>query len=219
MTPHRAPWPAPPRPGRRRLLGALVGAPVAAVLASAGGGARAAEPVPERRPWPARQPTPALDLPVLDHAAREGPRFRLEQARGQVVLINFWASWCEPCRSERPSLELVAERFVREGLVVVAVNHRETDAALRRFIEQMPISLPILRDVDGAASRSFGVRVYPTTVAIGRDGRAAFSVVGATEWNAEPARGWLAALLARPTPPAASPTPTPTPTPKPKPRA
>lgn len=181
---------------RRALLAGLAGA---AVMREAVG---ADEATPLRRPWPARQPTPALDLPAF-----EGPRFRLEQARGQVVLLNFWASWCEPCRSEMPSLELLAERFARDGLVVVAVNHRETDAALRRFTEQMPISLPILRDADGAASRSFGVRVYPTTVAIGRDGRAAFSVVGATEWNAEPARGWLAALLTRPAAPAASPTP------------
>ena len=94
-----------------------------------------------------------------------------------------------------PSLELLAERHKNDGLVVVAVNFQETDAAIRRFMEQTPMSLPIVRDRDGAASRAWGVRVFPTTVLVGRDGAARFSIVGEADWTGPAARQWIAALL------------------------
>jgi thiol-disulfide isomerase/thioredoxin len=143
-----------------------------------------------RRPWPQDRPTPPLALQT-----QEGAAWDLAGARGKVVVINFWASWCEPCRTEMPSLDLLAERDKADGLVVVAVNHRETDAAVRRFLEQMPTWLPILRDRDGAASRAWGVRVFPTTVLVGRDGRARFSIIGEADWGGAAARAWIAPLL------------------------
>ena len=143
-----------------------------------------------RRPWPKSQATPPLTLPGF-----EGPAWSLAEAKGRPVLLNFWASWCEPCRAEMPSLELLAQRHEADGLLVLAVNHRETDAAIRRFLQTMPISLPILRDTDGATSRSFGVRIFPTSVLIARDGRAAFSVIGELDWTGAQARQWIAPLL------------------------
>lgn len=144
----------------------------------------------EPKPWPASRRTPALHLPAL-----EGPPFDLAAARGQVVVLNFWASWCEPCRAEMPTLELMAERHAKQGLAVLCVNHRETDAAIRRFLAQYPLTLPILRDRDGGAAKDWQVRIFPTTIAIGRDGRAAFSVTGEVDWGAAPARRWIEALL------------------------
>jgi transglutaminase-like putative cysteine protease/thiol-disulfide isomerase/thioredoxin len=117
--------------GRRRAL--------LAAVALAAAGVRAADGA-QRQPWPTGRPTPDIDLPTW-----EGPPFHLAGARGQVVVLNFWASWCEPCRAEMPSLELLAQRHERDGLQVVAVNFRETDGAIRRFLEQTPLSLPILR--------------------------------------------------------------------------
>jgi hypothetical protein len=66
---------------------------------------------------------------------------------------------------------------------------------LARFTAAMPLDLPILRDTDGAAARAFGVRIFPTTVAIARNGHAEFSVVGEVDWGANPARQWVAAML------------------------
>ncbi len=167
---------------RRTLLTALLGGAA---------GARAADtPAVQRRPWPRGASTPALDL-----AAWEGPRWSLAAARGQVVLLNFWASWCEPCRAEMPSLELLAERHKGGGMQVMAVNFRETDGAIRRFVAQTGCSLPILRDVDGGAARDWGARVFPSTVVIGRDGRAAFTVIGELDWTGAQARAWVAPLL------------------------
>lgn len=170
---------APASPPRRLLL-------LGGLAAACGAGATGAQ----RRRWPRGRATPALALPTLD-----GPPWSLAAQRGSPVLLNFWASWCEPCRSEMPALELLAARHEADGLQVVTVNYRETDAALARFFAATPVDLPILRDRDGAAARAFGVSIFPTTVAIARNGRAAFSVVGEADWAASPARQWVAALL------------------------
>jgi thiol-disulfide isomerase/thioredoxin len=152
--------------------------------------AQADPPGAERRPWPASRPTPALELPAWD-----GPPFRLADARGQVIVLNFWASWCEPCRAEMPSLELMAERHAKDGLQVVAVNYRETDNAIRRYLATWPLTLPIVRDSDGAAARAWLVRIFPSTVVIGRDGRAVFTVTGEVDWGGREARQWIASVL------------------------
>ena len=153
--------------------------------------ARAADgPVP--KPWPAGQATPALSLPSWQGGVRD-----LASLRGRPVLLNFWASWCPPCVVEMPSLELLATRFVADGLEVLAINFRETDATVRRFIEQTALSLPVLRDRDGAAAKAFGVRIFPSSIAIGRDGRARFSVTGEVDWMGAEAHRWLAPVLAQ----------------------
>lgn len=190
----------PGAPARRALL-AVAGAAAAACLGAGAVRQAVAQPAPaspaaaavpgaQRHEWPRARPTPALALPALD-----GPLWRLADARGQVVLLNFWASWCEPCREELPSLELLAERHARDGVQVLAVNFREHETTIRRFLERQPMTLPVLRDADGAAARAWLVRIFPTTVAIARDGRAAFSVVGEHDWTGPEARRWLAALI------------------------
>ncbi len=160
-------------------------------LALAAAGARAADDTPEPRPWPAGRATPAIDLPLEGSSTR----WRLADARGQIVLVNFWASWCEPCRAEMPSLELLEQRHEADRLQVLAINFRETDAAVRRYVEQSALSLRVARDADGAAAKAFGVRVFPSTIAIGRDGKARFTITGEVDWTGAAARRWIAALL------------------------
>ncbi|HJV68717.1 TlpA disulfide reductase family protein [Ideonella sp.] len=174
---------------RRGLLAALAAGALGATAELRAQGAGDPPGAP-RRPWPAGRPTPPLDLP-----AWEGGRIKLAALRGQVVVVNFWASWCEPCRTEMPSLELLAARHEADGLQVLAVNHRETDGAIRRYLAQWPITLTILRDVDGAAARDWQVRAFPTTVVIGRDGRVAFAVTGEVDWTGPTARAWITPLL------------------------
>ncbi|MGA0609430.1 TlpA family protein disulfide reductase [Caldimonas sp. KR1-144] len=172
-------------PRRRDVLAALC------TLGTGAAAAQAERRIARFRRWPANQPTPATELPGWDG----GAPLRLAELRGQVVVLNFWASWCEPCRSELPSLELLDERHGRDGLRVIAVNYRETDGTLKRFLSQWPLSLPIVRDADGAAARAWQVRVFPTTAVVARDGRAAFVVTGEVDWISDEALGWLRPLL------------------------
>jgi thiol-disulfide isomerase/thioredoxin len=176
-----------PDASRRRLARWLV----APWLLALGGGGQATEAdTLTLRTWPARRPVPALTLPSW-----EGPPWSLAAHRGQPVLLNFWASWCEPCRAEMPSLELLATRHEAQGLQVLAVNFRETDAAVRRYIEASAFSLPVLRDRDGGAAAAFGVRTFPSTVGINRQGQVLSIAVGECDWTGPAARRWVAALL------------------------
>jgi thiol-disulfide isomerase/thioredoxin len=171
----------------------LLPAGVGTACASLPGHARAqpAEAGAVRRPWPAGKAVPAVQLPVWEGSAP----WSLAAQRGQVVLVNFWASWCEPCRAEMPSLELLAQRHERDRVQVVAVNFRETDAVIRRFVDQTGLGLPVLRDADGNMARAFGVRIFPSTVVFGRDGRPVFTVTGEVDWTGATARAWMAALV------------------------
>ncbi len=177
-----------PSPCRRQLLRLAIAAAGSTGCLSH---AHAAEPVPQ--PWPKQSATPALRLPRLD-----GNAWRLDEAVGKVVLLNFWATWCAPCREELPSLELLAHRHAEDGLAVMAINFRQGAGAVTRFVEAEGLSLPVLLDADGSAAKAWGARVLPTTVVIDRSGRAAFSVIGEIDWAGTQARGWLAPLLAAP---------------------
>ncbi|MEP7099584.1 MAG: TlpA disulfide reductase family protein [Burkholderiales bacterium] len=145
------------------------------------------------RPWPSTKPTPALALSDLD-----GKAWSLAALKGSPVLLNFWASWCEPCRAEMPSLELLATRHEKAGLVVLSVNYQEPLPTIRRFLETLPFSLPILLDRDGDAASAWTPRVFPTTVLIDRSGTPRSSVIGELDWMGDTARAMIVPLLALP---------------------
>jgi thiol-disulfide isomerase/thioredoxin len=172
------------RTTRRRLL---TGALAVTALTSAGL-ARAAHVV---RPWPAGKPTPALALTDLD-----GKAWSLAALKGRPVVLNFWASWCEPWRAEMPSLELLQTRHEKAGLVILSVNYQEPLPKIRRFLETLPFSLPILLDREGEAAAAWTPRVFPTTVLIDRSGAARSSVIGELDWMGDTARGLIEPLLA-----------------------
>ncbi len=177
----------PPGPGQTTRRAVLASALAAAAALGAPGSARAAHTV---RPWPAGRPTPALALTDL-----EGKAWSLAGLKGRAVVLNFWASWCEPCRAEMPSLERLARRHERAGLVVLSVNYQETAPKIRQFLEQLPLSLPILLDRDGEAAGAWTPRVFPTTVLVDRDGQARASVIGELDWSGDTARALVAPLL------------------------
>ncbi|MFO1220912.1 MAG: TlpA disulfide reductase family protein [Burkholderiaceae bacterium] len=166
------------RTRRRALLAAMLLAPLAA---------RSGYQV---REWPPRQATPAFALDDLDRRS-----WRVADLRGRPVLLNFWATWCEPCRAEMPSLELLAERHRADGLLVLAVNFRESELTVRRFLEKFPISLPIVLDPQGATTKAWTPGVFPNTVLIDRQGRPRRTIVGEVDWMGDEARPWMNELL------------------------
>jgi len=94
-----------------------------------------------------------------------------------------------------PSLELLESRHASAGLKVLAINFRETDGTVKRFVEQTGLSLTVLRDRDGGVARDYGVKIYPTTIAVDRAGRARFTVTGEVDWLGADAARWLRPLL------------------------
>jgi thiol-disulfide isomerase/thioredoxin len=142
-----------------------------------------------RKEWPAKRATPVVDLPGAD-----GKPWQLASARGRPVLLNFWATWCEPCRAEMPALQRLAREHAAQGLQVIAVNYKESEAAVQRFLSITPLELPVLLDREGAAAKSFGVHIFPSTIAIDRKGRARFVVTGEFDWTSAQAARWVAEL-------------------------
>ena len=145
---------------------------------------------PKPQHWPRSKPQPNLALPMLD-----GEPWKLSGQLGQAVLLNFWASWCEPCRAEMPALQRLSARYAPAGLQVLAVNFRESPDTVRRFVADTGMGLPVLMDADGSAAKSLGIGIFPTTVVIDRRGRIRFTVTGECAWDQEPATGWLRAAL------------------------
>jgi thiol-disulfide isomerase/thioredoxin len=183
----------PPEDGRTTRREVLAGA-AALVVGAAGfgrmGEARAAHVT---RPWPATRPTPALELTDLG-----GKVWSLASLKGRPVLLNFWASWCEPCRAEMPSLERLAAKHGRTKLVVLTVNYQEPEVAIRRFLEARPVGLPILLDPEGDAAGLWTPRVFPSTVLIDQTGAARITVVGELDWSGPEAHALIEPLLVTP---------------------
>ncbi|UZJ43484.1 TlpA family protein disulfide reductase [Marinimicrobium sp. C6131] len=99
-----------------------------------------------------------------------GENVRLEEQRGKVVMINFWASWCAPCRKEMPLLEELHDRYEQAGFTLFGVNVEQNPEAAQKFLDDVGVTFPILYDPDSTASRAYQVSAMPTTVMVDRDG-------------------------------------------------
>ena len=119
---------------------------------------------------------------------------------GRVVLLNFWASWCADCRPEMPVLEGLHRVFGPRGLAVIGVNAREDRQAVARYATQLALTFPLVLDPAGTTNSLYGVIGIPTTVLVGRDGRAVAFAVGPRDWGSRAARELIETLLAEPAP-------------------
>jgi peroxiredoxin len=103
-----------------------------------------------------------------------GKNIKLSELTGNVVLINFWASWCGPCRQEMPLLNAIHNKYKPLGFTVLGVNVEEKVANARSFIGERPVDFPILLDNKNRISKLYNVVAMPTTVVIDRDGKIRF---------------------------------------------
>lgn len=119
---------------------------------------------------------------------------------GDVVLLNIWATWCLPCRTEMPSIQSLHDRFAARGLKVVAVSVDNPGTAdeIRRFRDQYGLTFEILHDASGAIKRDYQTTGVPETFVIGRDGVIRKKVIAAADWDSPSNRALFAQLLGVP---------------------
>jgi thiol-disulfide isomerase/thioredoxin len=113
----------------------------------------------------ARGPAPDFTLPL-----RGGKEMKLSQYRGQVVMLNFWASWCGPCRQEMPLLESIQKKYKPLGFTLVGINVEPDSAEAEKFLKQTPVSFPVAFDRKSDISKLFKVKGMPSTVIVDRKG-------------------------------------------------
>ncbi len=118
-------------------------------------------------------PAPDFTLPSLD-----GGNLRLQEYRGQVVLVNFWASWCGPCRQEMPLLERMHQRYQDAGFAVLGVNVEGEERPARTLAQQTGVTFPILIDVGQQVSERYDLGAMPSSVVVDRDGKVRYVHLG-----------------------------------------
>lgn len=139
--------------------------------------------------------TGALEAPPIELSTLDGQRLALSDLKGKVLVVNFWATWCEPCIDEMPSMQRLQEALSGQPFEIVAVNYQEGEPRIRSFLQKVPVTFPILRDTDGGVARMWKVRIFPTSFVIDRTGSIRYSVVGAFNWSAPEAEKTLRTLL------------------------
>ncbi len=119
-----------------------------------------------------RPPAPQAGFAAPDFSleTRDGETISLADLRGQAVLLNFWATWCPPCRAEMPAIQGVYQKYQDQGLAVLAVDVGEGDAQVTAFVDEQGLTFPILMDRDAAVSNRYQVRAMPSTFFIDRSG-------------------------------------------------
>lgn len=143
----------------------------------------------EKSSWPRAMATPALSFTDVQQK-----RWTPEAFKGRVVILNFWATWCEPCKEELPSLDALAQLEGDEKVLVLGINVNEPPSRAIKYLTSHGLALHSVSDQDAYWARAFNVRVYPTTILMDTKGQARFKVVGAVDWTSEVAKKWIEGL-------------------------
>ena len=136
-------------------------------------------------------PAPAFSLERL-----EGGTATLADFRGEYVLLNFWATWCPPCLKEMPTMQALHDTYRDRGFSVVAVSSDSEGAALvKGFVDRLGVDFPILLDVDGSVSASYGARNLPMSLLLTPDGEVLAAALGERDWGSEAAMSYVGELV------------------------
>lgn len=147
--------------------------------------------VPNLEPMKDSSPTPDFTLP--DPA---GKKISLKDFKGKLVFLNFWASWCLPCREEMPAMERLYQEFKGRGFVILAVNVKDNRKDALAFVKELKFTYPVVLDPDGEVGLLYGAWGIPATYLIGLKGEGLARIWGPAEWYSPGARELIKALLA-----------------------
>jgi thiol-disulfide isomerase/thioredoxin len=142
------------------------------------------------QPYPEKTAAPALELESID-----GKKYRLQDQRGKVVLVNFWATWCPPCVKEIPSLGRLQKAFSKKDLLILSVAIGESKQQVDSFLKQFPANFPVLLDSDGETVKPWKIIAFPTTFVIDQQGIIQLAYFGGLEWDNPAIIKQLQALL------------------------
>ncbi len=171
----------------RIALAAVIGAWVVGACLVGAGASRAEES--RFIPWK-EAPTPALVLRDLS-----GRPQALADYRGQVVLLNFWATWCEFCKDEVASMKKLQEQLTGKPLAILSINYGESPSRVREYAKHLSANVEVLLDPDQEAARAWRVRVIPSSFLVDGDGRVRYSVIGNLDWASDDAVRRVRGLL------------------------
>jgi thiol-disulfide isomerase/thioredoxin len=143
----------------------------------------------ELKPWSGGA-TPPLALRDV-----RGKEHKLADYRGKVLVINFWATWCEPCREEMPSMQRLQDKLAGKPFAILAVDYGEGPPRVKDFLQKVPVRFPLLLDRDTSAAAAWKVKVLPTTLVLDAQHRIRYSVVGDLEWDSPKVEGMIRKLL------------------------
>jgi peroxiredoxin len=135
---------------------------------------------------------PAPDFTLKSN---QGKNLKLSEYRGEVILLNFWASWCGPCRQEMPELEKLQARYQDYGFTILGVNVEEDASKADKVLKKTPVSFPILYDTSNKVSKAFDVRAMPSTVMIDRDGNMRYLHKGYVPGDEDEYAKWIKKLI------------------------
>ena len=135
----------------------------------------------------AQQTLPRLEQPFaapdFELPADDGTTHRLRDYRGKVVVLNFWATWCPPCRDEMPAMERAWQKTKARDVMLLGINVGEDADTIFEFTGQYPVSFPLLMDRDSTVIKQYPVTGLPTTFVIDSKGQARYRAVGGREWD------------------------------------
>jgi thiol-disulfide isomerase/thioredoxin len=134
--------------------------------------------------------TPPLALRDL-----KGKEHKLADYRGKVVVLNFWATWCDPCREEMPSMQRLQDKLAGKPFAILAVDYGEGAPRVSDFLKTVPVRFTVLLDRDTSAATAWKVKVLPTTLVIDPEQRVRFVAVGDIGWDSEPVENEIRKLL------------------------
>lgn len=124
-----------------------------------------------------------------------GKTWQIADLKGRAVLLNFWATWCPPCRAEMPSLQIVADLYGEARLLVLAINFKETASRAAKFATANGLGFPVLLDSAGKLAAQHGVTMFPTTLTLDAQGRPQHRLTGEVDWTGAAAEKIIAGLL------------------------
>lgn len=131
---------------------------------------------------PVARPFSAYDFSVMD---MDGKQHRLSDYRGKIVVLNFWATWCPPCREEMPSMDRAHKKLIDDDIVILAINVGEDEDTIFKFTGDYPVDFPLLLDRDGEVIKRYPVMGLPTTYIISAEGQVTHRAVGGRAWDDE----------------------------------